>query len=240
MPQPLRFVLLQVLAVAVMALLWWFMPATPVWALALAGGVTAAFVAWFWHDGHWWSFIHLCFPAAILAALSWQVPPWLWLVAFVLLFLVSAGAVQSRVPLYLSNPRALALLSQEIPSHAHVIDLGGGTGTVLAWLGKHRPDVTVTGVEMAWLPWLIGRWRLGAQADWRRADAFTQNLAGFDVVYAYLSPEPMPRLWQKVKAECRPDCRLISNSFGVPGQTPDKTIDIGDWKHSKLLIWQSI
>ncbi|GGP24488.1 methyltransferase type 12 [Silvimonas amylolytica] len=240
MSQPLRFVLLQLLAVAAMAGFWVVAPQSPVWQLVLAGGILAATVAWFWHDGRWWSLIHLCFPAAVLIALSWQVPSWLWLVAFVVLFLFSAGAIQSRVPLYLSNQRTLALLSREIPPNAHLIDLGAGTGTVLAWLRKYRPDVTTAGVETALLPWLIGRCRLGGHADWRRDDAFAQNLATFDVVYAYLSPEPMPRLWQKVQAECRPGCRLISNSFGVPGHNPDKTIEIDDWKHSKLLIWQSI
>lgn len=239
MAQPIRFVLLQCLAALFVVVAHGQWPACPLWLVLAGGGALAGFVAWFWQDGRWWCLFHLTFPLAVGFALTLQIDSSVWLGGFVLLFLFSAGAIRSRVPLYLSNQRTLALLNAEIPANAKLIDLGAGTGTVLAWLSKNRPDVQLTGVEVALMPWLIGRLRLGAGVDWRRGNAFNVDLAGFDVVYAYLSPEPMTELWQKVRAECGQGSRFISNSFAIPGVAPDKTIDIGDWKNSKLLIWQS-
>jgi hypothetical protein len=46
------------------------------------------------------------------------------------------------------------------------------------------------------------------------------------VVYAFLSPAPMPRLWEKICAEMKPGSLFISNSFPVPGQAPDRVIEV--------------
>jgi hypothetical protein len=52
------------------------------------------------------------------------------------------------------------------------------------------------------------------------------KLGDYDVVYAFLSPAPMPRLWEKVQAEMQPGNLFISNSFPVPGATPDRIIEV--------------
>ena len=234
MRQPLRFVLLQIVA---LLLAFWLLPAQPLLQRAAVSAVLAAIAARFVHDGRWWMLIHLVFPLAVLAALRLNVPSWVWLVAFLLMFLVYAGAVRSRVPLYLSNTHALKLLNDHIPPDARFIDIGAGTGTVLAWLQRQRTDLQLAGVELAWLPWLIGRCRLRPPVDWRRGNALQLDLAGFDVIYAYLSPEPMAALWLKLQREWQPGSRLISNSFDIPGIPPDEVIEVEDWKNSRLFIW---
>lgn len=234
MSQPLRFVLLQIAAVL---LAFWLLPVSPVLQKMVLAGLIAAIVARFIHDGRWWMLIHLAFPLAVVAALTLNVPSWCWLVAFVLMFVIYAGAVRSRVPLYLSNRHALLQLQSRIPPGARFIDIGAGTGTVLAWLRRARPDVICTGIELAWLPWLIGRVRLKPPLDWRRGNALQHDLGSYDVVYAYLSPEPMTDLWLKLQREWRPGSCLISNSFEIPGIPPDEIIEIQDWKNSRLLIW---
>ncbi|SMC24788.1 hypothetical protein SAMN02745857_01963 [Andreprevotia lacus DSM 23236] len=211
---------------------------------AIAGAALAALLALVFSRlagaGQWWQLaLQALLPFALLGALALHWPAWWWAVAFVLCWLVYAGALRNRVPLYLSNARALALLSEHIPAQARFVDLGAGTGTVLAWLARHRTDVAASGIEFAWLPYWLGRLRL-----WRtsqrllRGDLFALPLADYDVVYAYLSPEPMAQLWAKARAEMKPGALLVSNSFAVPGHEPDLVLPVQDWKESELLLWR--
>nr|MBP9655293.1 class I SAM-dependent methyltransferase [Rhodocyclaceae bacterium] len=61
---------------------------------------------------------------------------------------------------------------------------------------------------------------------WRWDDLWQADLGNYDVVYAFLSRAPMPRLWEKVQAEMKPGSLFISNSFPVPGATPDQVIEV--------------
>ncbi|WP_255990416.1 class I SAM-dependent methyltransferase [Chitinolyticbacter albus] len=209
------------------------------WQLATASGVVAALLAYRVHDGRWWSLIHFCFPWAVLAATQLALPAWAWALAFAVTLLVYGAVWRTRVPLYLSNGQALARLSEHVPPGASLVDLGAGTGTVLAWFARHRPDVRGVGVEAAWLPWLVGRIRLaGLPVAWQRGDLYAHPLAGYDVVYAYLSPAAMPALWRKIEAELGEGALFVSNCFDVPDQPPRARIAVGDWKGSELLLWQ--
>lgn len=209
------------------------------WGWAGSCAVLAAVLAGWLHDGGWWRLIHLFFPLAALAALQLDWPSWAWLLAFALTVLVYGAVWRTRVPLYLSNDKALSLLAERVPKGGTLLDLGGGTGTVLAWFGRHRPDVRTVGVEAAWLPWLIGRVRLwGSSARWLRGDLQAQSLAGYDVVYAYLSPAAMGTLWRKVEAELDDAALFVSNTFEIPDQPPAERLAVGDWKGSELLLWR--
>ncbi|WP_432720658.1 class I SAM-dependent methyltransferase [Jeongeupia wiesaeckerbachi] len=205
-----------------------------IWAASLTAGALAAVCFRRW----WMVLLHASMPPMCMLALVGDMPPWLWLVAAVLTWAIGAGAFRHQVPLFLSNRQALRQLEPLIPEGAHVLDLGAGTGTVLAWLARRRPDLTLAGVEMAWLPWCIGWLRLRRHAVvWRRADAFAIDLSAYDVVYAYLSPAPMSALWRKACAEMADGAVLISNSFGIEGVPPQKQYPVGDWKQSELLVW---
>ena len=70
----------------------------------------------------------------------------------------------------------------------------------------------------------------------RRADLWEVGLAEFGVVYCFLSPEPMAELWRKARAELRPGALFISNSFAVPGASPDFTVEVGG--RQQLLVWR--
>ncbi|GHD60211.1 class I SAM-dependent methyltransferase [Jeongeupia chitinilytica] len=232
-----RIVLLQCVALGVTLLAQWWMPVSaPVLMgfASLAGGGLAAL-----HFRRWWmALLNAVMPPVGLLALSGNIPSWFWLVAAILTWAIGAGAFRSRVPLYLSNRGALRQLEPLIPQGAHVIDLGAGTGTVLAWLARRRPDLRLTGVELAWLPWCAGWLRLRKRGvNWHRADAFAIDLAAYDVVYAYLSPAPMAALWNKARAEMASSAILISNSFEIDGVPPHARHPVGDWKQSELLVW---
>ena len=61
------------------------------------------------------------------------------------------------------------------------------------------------------------------------------DLSGHDIVYAYLSPAPMPLLWEKARREMRAGSLLVSFRFVVPGVAPSRMIDAGgNW----LYVWR--
>ncbi|WP_051710524.1 class I SAM-dependent methyltransferase [Andreprevotia chitinilytica] len=234
-----RFLLIQLVALAAGLGLAMYVAQPALMGLGLASLFALGLAYRFQRQGWWWGALHLVFPFALAFGIWLNWSSWVWLAAFVVSWIVCAGALQSRVPLYLSNTKALQMLASQIPPNARFIDLGAGTGTALAWLARHRPDVCSTGIEFAWLPWLIGRLRLRRRdIRWLRGDLFALPLADYDVVYAYLSPAPMARLWRKARAEMKPGAILISNSFAIPDVEPDWIGAVDDWKGSELLLWR--
>lgn len=188
----------------------------------------------------WWQPINLFFfPLLVLALWSEIEPAWA-MAAFSALALTSLGSLRTRVPLFLSSRQAVAALARCIPERPglRVIDLGCGLGGPLAGLARLRPDLILHGVEAAPLNWLISRLRLDGRARIALGSLWDEDLSRFDVVYAYLSPAPMARLWDKARREMRPGSLLISNSFEVPGVAPDHVIALDDLSRSRLLLWR--
>jgi hypothetical protein len=221
--------------------------------LTLIVSCSAALLAWHWRLPVWWRYINLGFLPLVGLALYLQTqlsgidPNWFF-AAFLLLALTSIGAVFTRVPLYLSSPRAAAELARRLPKKGRLIDLGCGLGGPLAQISKHRPDARLSGIEAAPLNWLIAKLRLqiiGAQADIQLGNLWDANLAEYDIVYAYLSPAPMARLWDKALLEMKPGSLFISNTFAISdadaGFDADEIVEIskpGDLSHARLLIWR--
>jgi len=131
----------------------------------------------------------------------------------------------------LRTPARPPTLHEEIPPH---LDQS------LLRLARRYPSAHFVGVETApltfglcWLRCLFQRnCRVRFRSFWR------EPLAGYDVVYCFLSPAPMPALWDKARVEMNPGALLISNSFEVPDVEPQEILAIDDWRHSRLLIWR--
>jgi SAM-dependent methyltransferase len=186
----------------------------------------------------WWQAINALFCPLLWLATRAEIDPLWYLAGFIVLALTSLGSVMTRVPLFLSSRQAVAAVAARAPRGGRVLDLGCGLGGWLAALHGVRPDLALAGVEMAPFNWLAARLRLGARADVRLGSLWDADLADYDVVYAYLSPAPMARLWQKVEREMRPGSLFISNTFAVPGREPDETVDLNDLSQARLLIWR--
>lgn len=195
-------------------------------------------LAWRLHVESWWYAIHIGFLPAVVLALQFDLPPYVYLISFVVTWFVYGQIARSRVPLFLSEKEVLAQLAATVPHGASFLDIGAGTGRVLKYLARHRPDLKLYGVEMAWMPWLIGRLSLSRGVLWFRADYHDVDFSQFDCIYAYLSPAVMTELWVKAKAEMKVGSCLMSNSFTIDNQTPTDVIALNDWKNGKLLIWQ--
>jgi SAM-dependent methyltransferase len=213
-------------AFAVLSLLWPYhgFSATPYqWPLVtLAIGIAASGIATMAGQPWWWRLIHLLFAPLAWAVAQFPIDPIWYFVAFSLLLLLFRGAVGGQIPLYLSSQAAAAELARLIEARRcrRFLDLGAGIGSTVIPLARQFPGTRFVGVENSPLPWLIGRLRTRALAnvEWRWGNLWATDLSPFDLVYAFLSPAPMPELARKVGAEMQPGTIFVSNSFDIPEQ----------------------
>jgi len=216
----------------------------PMTTLLAAQGIIAATLGHFFGLARWWLPIHVLLPAAVAITLAWKVPGWVFLIAFLGLLGIFWNSVRGGVPLYLSNRKTRDALTGLLPvaGDFHFADLGCGfAGPVLA-LAKARPDGRFTGFETAPLIVAAAKIRLGFQAAGNANIHFTNiwsvDWGDYDVVYCFLSPVPMPALYDKARRDMKPGSLLISNSFAVPGHPADDIIDVDDRRQTRLHLWR--
>lgn len=193
--------------------------------LAAAGGALLGLAPW-------WMVINACFVPALDLALNLALPPAAWLAAFLTMTLLYWSVATTQVPLFLSSDVAAGALARVVSAAGcrNLLDLGCGDARLIARLAASCPGTVCGGIEHAPLPWLAGKLRLwsGAACSLRRGDFWAESLTPYDCVYAYLSPVPMPALWNKAQREMRPGALFVSNSFPVPGVKPESVVNLDD------------
>lgn len=211
-------------------------------ALSLLQGAIAAFFAAGLRSARWWIFIHLAFMPCVVLAMKSALPPWVYLAGFAVLSLVYWSSFRTQVPLFLSNKLTVHRLADWLPdiSALRVLDIGSGTGSLVRRLARLRPNWHIHGIETAPAPYWISRHlcRRQANANLARGDFWQNSLRDFDVVYAFLSPVPMSRLWAKAMREMRPGSWLISNSFEIAHTEPTHVISVGDKRGTRLFCYR--
>jgi len=168
---------------------------------------------------------------------------WIPLVALLLLFILFLPTMLSGVPYYPSSKQAYQIVLDHLPEEKHFkfIDLGCGFAGMLVFLSRRRPLGTFVGIEISPLAYLLSR----ASALIHRStnlkikyhSLWAVDLKEYDVVYAFLSPLVMEKLWEKVQSEMRPGSIFISNSFETPGQ-PEKIYQLEDDKKCRVLLYR--
>jgi hypothetical protein len=190
----------------------------------------------------WWLPVNALFVPAAVWMRELDIAPAWFFAAFVGLAALFWSTHRTRVPLYLTSRRSCERLASLLPAtgEARVLDLGCGFGGVLLALHRLRPGLRLTGREVAPLPAWIARWRLRnvAVADVRRADFWEEDLSQYDMVYAFLSPEAMPRLWHKACTEMRSGSMLVSNAFPIREADPDLALPWAGAHRSPLYVWR--
>lgn len=191
----------------------------------------------------WWKAIHTLF-APLICLVSWiPVAPSWYLAAFLFLLLCYRGAFSGRIPLFLSTTstcRAIVKLAEE-RNVSNIADLGAGIGSMVGALASSLPGTHISGVENAPIPWLIGYFRTTrfANSRWLFQDFWEHPLSDYDIVYAFLSPAPMERLWHKVKGEMHPGSLFVSNSFPIPDQKPSFLVKVDDVRETLLFCYET-
>lgn len=230
-----------VIAMALLRNAGW--PAAPgtlcvVWGAAAAAATLPMGLA------RWWLPVQAVAPVLVWVVLGLQPPVWVFPVVFVGLLAVYWNAVGEGVPLYLTNPKTWRAVENLLPEQpgVRVADLGSGLGGTLWHLSAARPDVRFEGYETAPLVFLFTRLRLlvqpRANLRLRFLSLWRADLGMFDVVYCFLSPVPMARLYAKARREMKPGGLFVSNSFAVPEVVPDNTIQVDDGRRTRLLVYR--
>lgn len=173
----------------------------------------------------WWLIIQAAFPLALLATLSFQFSPTIFLALFVAFLGLYWSTFRTQVPFYPSGPSTWNAVLAELPADRPVrlVDIGSGLGGLILRLADARPDSRFVGVELAPFPWIVSALRKRfrhSTAQFVRGDYRKLDFASQDVVFAYLSPVAMPALWEKARAEMRKGALLLSFEFEIPGIEP--------------------
>ncbi|NPA72634.1 MAG: hypothetical protein GXO35_07380, partial [Gammaproteobacteria bacterium] len=165
----------------------------------------------------------------------------MWALAFfVVIWLFFANAITERVPLYFTNETTRQALKQLVANKEaiHFLDLGCGFGANVAFMAKQPAVIESHGVETAPVPYALSKLVTTLKGGQTYAmDLWKTDLSYYDVVYAFLSPEPMPKLWQKVQAEMRPGTTFVSNSFAIPGVEASEIWTLEDGRQTQLYLY---
>jgi hypothetical protein len=219
----------------------------PPLAAAVACGALAAVLARLAGLERWWLLIELLFAPALVLGLALALDPAIYLGVFTGLLLVYWSTFQTRVPLYLSGEHTRQALAALLPAPeagrvVRFVDVGCGLGGVVTGLAAARPDAEFHGIELAPLPALVGRLRVAlrgqrnAHITW--GSFWKLDLGDYDVVFAFLSPVPMPELWTKARAEMQAGSLFVSSTFAVPGQAAERVIDVPDRRRARLHVYR--
>jgi len=210
--------------------------------LLLLQGLLAAMIGKLLLLSPFWVPIQFLIPVALVY--GGAVPAWGYFLAFVAIALVFWNAPSERVPLYLTNPSTRLVLGKLIIKNnaRSLIDLGCGTGGVVVALTSTHAELEATGVETA-LPvfaiaWLNALLRGGSRVRIRLQSLWKSDLSTYDIVYCFLSPAPMARLYEKARTEMRDGALLVSNSFAVPDVEPERIIEVGDARKTQLFVYR--
>lgn len=191
---------------------------------------------------YWWRLIHLLFMPAVAAMLVFNLPPWLYLLFFILLCLIFWGTVKGDVPLYLSSSAVGEVLATIIKQEnaGSFADIGAGIGTIVAPLAIQLPAVRITALEQAPLPWLFALWRCRnlSNIEVRLANLWHCNLADYAIVFAFLSPLVMARMGEKVRSDMQIGSLFVSSSFPVPEWLPERVIELDDKRKTRLYCYR--
>jgi SAM-dependent methyltransferase len=212
-----------------------------IWVLAFSQAVAATAVAAALRCARWWLPIHLAFTPLAFAAHALGVPPGAWLAAFALFALIYWSSYRTQVPLFLSSRKTIRAVAELLPpGPIEVLDAGCGIGSFLTAFAEQRRDARLTGIESAPAPFALARLRTRKHPATTviRGDFFAHPWGGYDLVYAFLSPAPMPEVWEKAQREMKPGSLLVSNSFEIPGIEPDRVIEVADWRRTRLLVFE--
>ena len=228
----------------VLALVLWLRDFIPVGGplLLVAQGLVAALIGRVLGLSPFWIPIQILLPLA--AAYNAVVPAWAYLAAFIVCALIYWNSASEQVPLYLTNRKtwqALHAIVSEQKARSFV-DLGSGMGGVVTFLADSNPALRARGVETAPLVFVASRIRLMLRhlpnAEFAYRNIWDEDLSAHDVVYCFLSPVPMPKMFAKARAEMRPGTLFVSNSFAVPDVEPEVVVEVGDTRKTRLYLYR--
>lgn len=202
--------------------------------------ICALLVKAFFRLPYWIAVISILLPPLVFGAFHYlSITSTFYGVGFVILALTFSHTLKERVPLYLTNQTTNSALLKIIHEKQvrRVVDLGSGFGGVVRSLASKT--VESVGVETAPVLWLLSSFlcSLTRRGRIERKNIWKTDLSYYNLVYAFLSPAVMEKLWEKVQSEMQPGSLFVSNSFMVPGVKPSQVLTLEDGRKTKLYLY---
>jgi len=116
-----------------------------------------------------------------------------------------------------------------------IVDLGCGDGVMLAGIQKAYPAAQLEGVEKNYTLVALARLRFfltRKHIPVTQGDLFSYPIADVDAVIGWWIPDMTQRLLDKLVAECRPGCVIISAMFTLPPHPQMKMEEVRKGKYS--------
>ncbi len=161
------------------------------------------------------------------------------LVASVLVFV---GTLRTGAPPMPTRPLVRDAMLRLLPEEASEIhELGAGWGGVALAAARARPHATLHAGESALQPRAVAaaRARLsGLRVEVHRRDLFTADLTRADAALTYLHGDLMARLGPHLQAALPEGAVVVSNSFALPGWTPEAEVVLGDALHTRVMRYR--
>lgn len=138
--------------------------------------------------------------------------------------------------------RQLLDLLRDLPQTERVYELGSGWGTLAIPIARLFGTASVVGFENSIDPYLASRLRLifssspNLKLEWQ--NFFDVSLSDATLVVCYQSPGNMSNLRPKLEAELADDAYVASNTFAVPGWTPNETHRVDDLFRTRIYIYR--
>jgi len=157
---------------------------------------------------------------------------------------VVVGTLRTGAPPMPTRPLVRDAMLARLPPDAEVIhELGAGFGGLAVAAARARPGARVHAWERAWLPWLVCRIRAALLGDGRvevhRANLLDAPHQQADAVLLYLHPEAMAALAPRLQAHLRRGATVVSNSFALPGWTPEAEDRLPDVLRTRVLVYRA-
>lgn len=146
------------------------------------------------------------------------------------------------LPTSAASLRGLKLVLAEYgKDNLRFYDLGSGNGKVTSFVANNFPRAVCTGVERNVGALLKAKMRnvfAKNKISYKYEDLFTTDLGNADVVYAYLFPQIVHRLENKLEKELRPGSLVILNTFPLKHKLPEKIIPQAKGKLGGLYVYK--
>lgn len=108
-----------------------------------------------------------------------------------------------------------------------VIDLGCGDGRIVrAYNQKYQAKGRGYEIKILTFLWAKFLSRKNKDVEILRQDFFKSDLSRADLIFCYLYPEIMEKLSPKFQKELKPEARIVSYCFQIPGWIPEQTFDL--------------
>ena len=121
----------------------------------------------------------------------------------------------------------------KIKNNQHIFELGSGFGHVLFKTAQLHPENNFYGYELVRpAVWFCRIRNLLMKQDCQFVcqDFFKADLSSSDVIFCYLWPSIMEKIYLEIWPHLKPGTRLISHAFNIESLTPDEIINKGKRK----------